>query len=194
MRERRSLNDITILLFRKIKYMLGHLTSCSDLLSAMENIENLYYSSLNPFHPFYGEMPGDDMARQEWIDRRFTKEPEDRMRSWVTGASENDLSLVSQCFQAHQMLISKDYCMTMSLILDTIARERFDEYDDLFLPQVDQSHGNLNDYQRAVVDSAEEYGHTKAIALFERLYPLLDADSQEYLSRAMKSLGPTLLD
>lgn len=174
--------------------MLGHLTSCSDLLSAMENIENLYYSSLNPFHPFYGEMPGDDMARQEWIDRRFTKEPEDRMRSWVTGASENDLSLVSQCFQAHQMLISKDYCMTMSLILDTIARERFDEYDDLFLPQVDQSHGNLNDYQRAVVDSAEEYGHTKAIALFERLYPLLDADSQEYLSRAMKSLGPTLLD
>lgn len=173
----------------ELEPMLGQPQTEEDLFVALNVVEKLYFSPVNPWHPLFGEM----MNAQEgvdWHEERTQKEPAAAMSRWMSGASDNELNMIAKALRDSGSEMTCEYTMAVDLLLAAWARERRTQFVDLLLPLMkDEQH--LQGAGPAIIDAAAEEMIVEAIPRLEALRDRVDEDSRDNIDRALKVLRGT---
>lgn len=170
----------------ELERMLGQPQTKCDLFAALNVVEKLYFSSVNPWHPLFGEMMNAPEGF-DWHEERMQKEPVAAMSRWMSVASDEELNLIAKELRASGSAMTREYTMAVDLLLTAWARERRAQFVDLLFPLM-KDEQLLQGAGQAIIDAAAEVMVLEAIPPLEALRDRVNEDSRDDIDRALKAL------
>lgn len=170
--------------------MIGKGHTCEETIAFLREIQELYFSSFNPFHPFFNEMPTGTEAIMEWRKSRFVLEPTARVDDWISNMSNEILGELGSCLAAVPNDLFDEIDLAIGLMLSRLAIADVKGFCDIFIPTITSSEGTVSEVEGCAIETILEIAdNIQMVPLLKRRLSHCPFGRSECIERVLKIIG-----